>query len=412
MLGLSIDADVARGSLTLHFGRNDMWGLRWYDRLKYSAFQSDSTFPRRLAIGGLTISAAKLAGARFHALQFLDNATVVASLNAPDNQTSVRVEVVLSPTENIAVTRIAVAASAPLELNVTSFAAPLLPYKAAADQPGAKPATCKPNEPDPGVLGCLDGHTSAAVDAARRMLWAVRTPLNASSNTNAVTVAAASAFAPGVVCKLSTDSMLSASCIAAVSGTVTVASAVISNFELEASGTPSLQPMQAAAAKAAAAAASVASAERVREQSNAWWKQFWDEASVNIPGMPWLEEFYYAQTYMIASASRENTSGPFPAGLWGPWVFSDEPGWGGDFTLDYNHEANHWGLPANNRLGIAWPQFAPIISYLPQARKEGALFLGFINKSHTPECKGALHYPGVCACAPVCAIPSSCWADW
>ena len=125
-----------------------------------------------------------------------------------------------------------------------------------------------------------------------------------------------------------------------------------------------------------------------------------------------LERFYYGTSYMIGSASRK---GKMAAGLWGPWVHCDTPGWEGDFTIDYNHFANHWGLYANNRIDqvrlcaplepqistpawfcMSWcanfefrvpyqaePQYKPVLDFVPKARKQAAMY----------NCSGT-HWPG------------------
>jgi hypothetical protein len=118
-------------------------------------------------------------------------------------------------------------------------------------------------------------------------------------------------------------------------------------------------------------AASVSPAAIVRANS-AWWFRYWNTTSVSIPGDVMLERFYFAHSYLIGAASR---AGRVAAGLWGPWVHDDSPAWGGDFTLDYNHEANHWGLYANNRLSQAQPQYAPLLAFIPKARAQAAFYI-------------------------------------
>ena len=58
----------------------------------------------------------------------------------------------------------------------------------------------------------------------------------------------------------------------------------------------------------------------------------------------------------------------------GPWVHGDNPGWQGDFTIDYNHAANHWGLYANNRLSAAMPYYPPLLDFQPKARQHAAMY--------------------------------------
>jgi hypothetical protein len=120
-----------------------------------------------------------------------------------------------------------------------------------------------------------------------------------------------------------------------------------------------IDPLNATLARVATVSATSVAAANKR-----WWEVYWNTTNVAIPADPTLERFYYAHSYLIGSASR---TGKVAAGLWGPWVHCDSPEWDGDYTLDYNHEANHWGLYANNRLSQAQPQYAPLLAYIPRA---------------------------------------------
>ena len=126
------------GALTLYMGSNQMWGLRKYNRCMFGPrrharhaskpgssprqegneeaseppcveFQSDTTFPRRLGLGGLTISPTNisiLAGATFTAEMHIATAEVRASLTSPVTGACLSVHVVLDPDENIALATI------------------------------------------------------------------------------------------------------------------------------------------------------------------------------------------------------------------------------------------------------------------------------------------------------------------
>ena len=81
--------------------------------------------------------------------------------------------------------------------------------------------------------------------------------------------------------------------------------------------------------------------------------------------------------------------------------------------LDYNHEANHWGLYANNRISQAQPQYAPLLAFLPKARAQAAFYTcsgggsggccpdGAVRCGNAPLCNSSssspcpgLHFPG------------------
>ena len=153
----------------------------------------------------------------------------------------------------------------------------------------------------------------------------------------------------------------SAGCIVSVAGangtgsSARLATVLVTNWDLPAGGNPR------AAAVTRAANFSSRDADAIEAANARWWEQFWGSSSVALPGDPVLERFFYAHSYLIGSASRAGT--PVPPGLWGPWVHDDSPLWAGDFTLDYNFEANFWGLYATNRVAQATPQHGPIISW-------------------------------------------------
>ena len=92
----------------------------------------------------------------------------------------------------------------------------------------------------------------------------------------------------------------------------------------------------------------------VEKANKNWWKTLWSSSSVSIPGEPWLEQLYYGQTYLIASATR---AGKTPPGLYGPWVHTDSPYCEGDLTINYNYEATFFSLYSNNRIELTWAHY-------------------------------------------------------
>ena len=399
-------ADAA-GALTLYFGANQMWGLRDYNRSRCTfngssstnisreecvRFQGSTTFPRRLGIGGITVSPSNrsaLVGATFTAEMHVATAEVRASLVvSPGGQgvppAHLTVHVVLDPDENVAVTTIT--SNPPMEITITTWALPL---------GSSLPQPCTPTD-DPSVPGCLDGTVAAGVDGETGVFWSQRQPLSAKSSRKPISIAMASAVLPravdrggGAGARTSKTSVkkcvapastggaaAGAACVVAVAGTrgsspLQIATVLMSNLDLcpdhdtattfvgsppspspspstSTSGAPprartprtpcTIDPLNAARARVATVSAAAVAAANKR-----WWEVFWNTTFVEIPADPTLEQFYYAHSYLIGSASR---AGKVAAGLWGPWVHGDSPEWAGDFTLDYNHEANHWGLYA------------------------------------------------------------------
>jgi alpha-L-fucosidase 2 len=88
----------------------------------------------------------------------------------------------------------------------------------------------------------------------------------------------------------------------------------------------------------------------LRAAHEAWWLRFWNASFVEIPDKI-LEQRYYLSQYVLASASRDPE---FPPGLFG-WVTTDDPCWGGSYTLNYNFVAPFYGLYAANHIEQADP---------------------------------------------------------
>jgi hypothetical protein len=77
-------------------------------------------------------------------------------------------------------------------------------------------------------------------------------------------------------------------------------------------------------------------------------------------------------------------------GLGGPFVTSDNSGWNGDYTLDYNYEATYYGAYASGHPELAQLYWQPIIDGMGPALR-GAVDRASANK--LAGCaKTALHY--------------------
>jgi hypothetical protein len=326
----TLPSEAASGALTLHMGANQMWGLREYNRcmLGYNQsakpgcvnFESDTTFPRRLGLGGLTFAptnATILAGATFSAEMHIAVAEVRARLASPT--ASLTVHVVLAPDENIALTT--VTAEPPMEVTVTSWARPL-----GADLP----QPCHPSD-DPSVPGCLDGSVNAGV-SGEAVFWSQRQPLGKSSS-KPISIAMANVITGAASQKCTQTTESAAACVVHVGASpLQVTTVVKSNLDLcpghdQPGSACDIDPLNASVSRATSASTSTAAIEAANQQ---WWAAFWNASYVELPGDARLERFYYAHSYLIGSASRE---GKVAAGLWGPWVHMDSPGWAGDYTL-------------------------------------------------------------------------------
>ena len=97
------------------------------------------------------------------------------------------------------------------------------------------------------------------------------------------------------------------------------------------------------------------------------WDSYWSScASVDLGGRQLLEGWWFGSQYLFKSATA---LGAVPPGLWGPWVSgTNRAAWGGDYTLDYNFQANFWGASSSNHPELIMPYVDTIMRLLPLGR--------------------------------------------
>ena len=78
------------GRHALHFGLNQLWGLREYGRQSNPSFTGDTVFPRRLGLGYLQLRSSALINATFSATQQL----ALGVISAKPIQISIRTSAV------------------------------------------------------------------------------------------------------------------------------------------------------------------------------------------------------------------------------------------------------------------------------------------------------------------------------
>ncbi len=105
--------------------------------------------------------------------------------------------------------------------------------------------------------------------------------------------------------------------------------------------------------------------ESIRQKHKRWWSDFWAMSFVEI-GEPLIEKYWYSSHYIMASCSRNKN---FPPGLYGNWITTDEPGWAGDYHLNYNHQAPWWGVYSSNHVELSEPYDKPIMEYIPRGKE-------------------------------------------
>jgi len=101
--------------------------------------------------------------------------------------------------------------------------------------------------------------------------------------------------------------------------------------------------------------------EKLFQKHNEWWQTYWDKSSIQI-GDSVLMKAYYQGLYTMAACSRDPK---FPPGLFG-WTTNDDPGWGGDYHMNYNFVAPFYALYSTNRLEQALPEDAPLLDFIPR----------------------------------------------
>jgi len=108
-------------------------------------------------------------------------------------------------------------------------------------------------------------------------------------------------------------------------------------------------------------------AEKVKtlgEKHRQWWRSFWASSLVEI-GNPILEQRYYLSNYVMGSGSRDPE---FPQGLFGLWTTDDDPRWAGDYHLNYNYQAQFYGLYSCNHIEQAVTFEAPVLAFMERGR--------------------------------------------
>ena len=111
----------------------------------------------------------------------------------------------------------------------------------------------------------------------------------------------------------------------------------------------SRRPPDSFAAARAAQLSTPQSLQPVLESSYAWWRDHWEVSSVSFDTKSELgarlEAFYRGSSYLLAASSR---SGQVAPGLYGPWVTTDHPMWGGDWHMVSRHNVAGIGFRSRN----------------------------------------------------------------
>ncbi|MEI6603877.1 MAG: hypothetical protein WCP35_01110 [Verrucomicrobiota bacterium] len=102
----------------------------------------------------------------------------------------------------------------------------------------------------------------------------------------------------------------------------------------------------------------------LEQQHRQWWRAFWARSLVEISD-PVLGLRYYLSNYVMGSGSRDPE---FPQGLFGLWTTDDDPRWAGDYHLNYNYQAQFYGLYSSNHIEQADTFEAPVLAFMERGR--------------------------------------------
>ena len=110
--------------------------------------------------------------------------------------------------------------------------------------------------------------------------------------------------------------------------------------------------------------ATAATIAAIHSRHVAWWQNFWSKSFVEIPDKT-VQSWWYGSLYVLASCSKSGNVAP---GLWGNWITTTNPGWDGDYTLDYNYQAPFWAAFPTNHVDLADPYDPPILAWIERGR--------------------------------------------
>jgi alpha-L-fucosidase 2 len=113
---------------------------------------------------------------------------------------------------------------------------------------------------------------------------------------------------------------------------------------------------------------------RMENDRDAWWRRFWLKSYVNL-GDTRMNQFWYGAYYALACCSR---TGQLCPGLWGVWIASDHPEWGGSYFCNYNVQSVFYGAFSGNRPELADSYFDTMSRYLPLTPAAAAGYRGAI----------------------------------
>jgi hypothetical protein len=141
--------------------------------------------------------------------------------------------------------------------------------------------------------------------------------------------------------------------------TVTLAVAVHGDTKL----TPACRPTEEIRDQALRRVATLTDREIITLEAkhHAWWKDYWLKSYVRVHDDV-LEKYYYGALYALGSAARPNKTLP---SMWGLWLTTDTPAWGGRHFFNYNAQGPYYGVASSNRPELLLPYSEFVMAELP-----------------------------------------------
>ena len=122
--------------------------------------------------------------------------------------------------------------------------------------------------------------------------------------------------------------------------------------------------------------ATSASLAKLFDAHNDWWGNFWSKSYVQISNQK-IQDSWYASLYLLACSSTPKSP---PPGLYANFITSTQPGWQGDYTLDYNFEGPALAALPDNHMELVDNYAQPLIDQMSRGRAAAEYNFGPSNK--------------------------------
>lgn len=142
--------------------------------------------------------------------------------------------------------------------------------------------------------------------------------------------------------------------------TVRLIVTVAGDTKLKTAACASVESLRESALKRAAALDG-AGVDKLHQDHLDWWKNYWLKSYIRVNDDV-LEKFYYGAQYVMGSAARP---GKFVPSMWGMWMTTDTPRWGGRHFFNYNAQGPYYGVCSSNHPEQILPYSEFVTAQLP-----------------------------------------------